>query len=54
MRAEEVDFEDNFNDSVTNKMRDAMLECEGLPVGLQVNSFPNEEETVLFVMKQIE
>ena len=50
---EEAHFQDNFNDIVTKSMRKEVEGSTGMPVGVQVISYPSNDEQVLYVMRQL-
>ena len=54
VREGETVFHDDFEDMLTQNMRKEIEGSEGLPVGVQVISYPTSDEKVLFVMKEIE
>ena len=43
--------DDGFNDILTNDMRKSLQGARGLPLGIQVTSFPCNDEIVLKVME---
>jgi hypothetical protein len=53
VRADELEYTDNINDSMTKLTKKNLKGSLGLPVGLQVVSCPNNDEQILYVMQQI-
>lgn len=49
----ELDYEDGINDSLTRRVRKSMMGAVGLPIGVQVISYPNNDEQILYIMKEI-
>ena len=54
VREDEQYFEDFFDDKFTKAANQAMQGAAGMPVGIQVVSYPGKEEEVLYVMKLID
>ena len=49
-----VEYDDDFKDKWTRKMKEDVKGSEGMPIGVQVVSWPFEDEVALGVMKVID
>jgi fatty acid amide hydrolase len=47
-------YDDNYNDMFTKKIIENLEDCEGLPIGIQVSTLSNLDETCLGIMKVID
>lgn len=43
-----------YNDMTTSKAKDVCRESAGLPIGVQLVGWPNDDERVLGIMKELE
>jgi fatty acid amide hydrolase len=54
VRADEEEYQDEFNDEFTKNAKNLCQGSAGLPIGVQVSALPFHDEQVLRVMKEIE
>jgi fatty acid amide hydrolase len=47
-------YDDNYSDMFTQKIRENLEDCEGLPIGIQVSTIANHDESCLGIMKVID
>jgi fatty acid amide hydrolase len=47
-------YEDLYNDIITKKIRENLEDSDGLPIGIQVSTLPNQDEVCLGIMKTID
>jgi Asp-tRNA(Asn)/Glu-tRNA(Gln) amidotransferase A subunit family amidase len=47
-------IEDYYNDDIWAKANESMKNSAGLPVGIQVISYPGNEEDILCLMSQLD
>ena len=51
---EKTEYEDYHSDSLTKGMKSAMKGSRGMPLSVQIASYPGREALVLALMKQVE
>lgn len=54
VQPDEQHFEDFHHDIIYRTCNESMKESAGLPVGIQVVSYPGQEEEILHLMQQLE
>lgn len=55
VREDEQIYDDKvFNDLLTTKVKECMVDSKGLPMGLEIIGKPYHDEQILAVMKQLE